>query len=126
VACSRVRELQEDSPPSPSFWKSAAPTPASRRSKRWDRLRAGLDLILDQRRADMAEVPAARAGMLGRGHKGKEADRLVIRIDPGVVALAAELRGHERQAAEGLGQWTRVEGRKTASPARDQTGRAPW
>jgi hypothetical protein len=33
---------------------------------------------------------------------GKEADRLVTRIDPGVVALVAELRGHERQAAEEL------------------------
>jgi hypothetical protein len=30
-----------------------------------------------------------------RGYKGKEADRLVTRIDPGVVALVAELRGHE-------------------------------
>jgi hypothetical protein len=26
----------------------------------------------------------------------KEADRLVTRIDPGVVSLLAELRGHER------------------------------
>jgi hypothetical protein len=29
----------------------------------------------------------------------------VIRIDPGVVSLLAELRGHERRAAEELGQW---------------------
>jgi hypothetical protein len=26
--------------------------------KRWDRLRAGLDLILDQREADMADLPS--------------------------------------------------------------------
>ena len=48
-----------------------------------------------------------------RDYKGKEADVLVTRIDPGVVSLVAELRGHERQAAEELGQWkTRVEERK--------------
>src|ERR1035437_594147 len=33
-----------------------------------------------------------------------KADRLVTRIDPGVVSLAAELRGHERQAVGELGQ----------------------
>jgi hypothetical protein len=44
----------------------------------------------------------------------------VTRIDPGVVSLVAELRGHERQAAEELGQWkTQYEERKVidASPA---------
>ena len=35
-----------------------------------------------------------------------EADGLMARVDPGVVSLVAELRGHERQAAEELGQWT--------------------
>ena len=43
--------------------------------------------------------------MLVRGYKGKEADRLVTRIDPGVVSLVAERRGHERQPAEELSQW---------------------
>jgi len=33
----------------------------------------------------------------------------VIRIDPGVVALLAELRDHERQAAEELGQCAEVD-----------------
>jgi DNA-binding protein H-NS len=37
-------------------------------------------------------------------YKGKEADRLVARIDPGVVPLVAEPRSHERQAAEEIGQ----------------------
>jgi hypothetical protein len=37
-----------------------------------------------------------------RGYKGKNAARLVTRTDPGVVLLVAELRGHERQAAEEL------------------------
>ena len=38
--------------------------------------------------------------MLVRDYKGKNADRLVTRVDPGVVSLVAKLRGHERQAAE--------------------------
>jgi hypothetical protein len=41
-------------------------------------------------------------------------------VDPGAVSLAAELRGHELQAAEELGQWkTRGEERRVidASPA---------
>jgi hypothetical protein len=51
--------------------------------------------------------------LLARDDKGKEADRLVTRIDPGVVSLVAVLRGHERQATEELGQWkTRVEEHK--------------
>jgi hypothetical protein len=32
----------------------------------------------------------------------------VTRIDPGVVSLVAELRGHERQAAEEVEQWKTV------------------
>jgi hypothetical protein len=73
--------------------------------KRWDRLRAGVDLVLDHRGADMADVPCGASGLLCRDYKGKEADRLVTRIDPGVVSLVAELRGHERQAAQELEQW---------------------
>jgi hypothetical protein len=38
-----------------------------------------------------------------RGYEGKEADREVYRADPGVVWLVAELRGHERRAAEQFG-----------------------
>lgn len=75
-------------------------------------MRARLDLILQQRGADMADVPGGASGLLVRGYRGKDADRLVTRIDPGVVSLVAELRGHEKQAAEELGQWkTRVEKR---------------
>ena len=32
--------------------------------KRWDRLRASLDLILDQKGADMADLPGGTSGML--------------------------------------------------------------
>jgi hypothetical protein len=50
-----------------------------------------------------------RPPLLCRDYKGKNADRLVTGIDPGVVSLVAELRGHERQAAEEVEQWkTRV------------------
>ncbi len=68
----------------------------------------------------MVDVPGGDSGLLVRDDRGKEADRLVTRIDSGVVSLLMELRGHERQAAEELGQGkTRVEERKTpdASPA---------
>jgi hypothetical protein len=68
-------------------------------------------LILDQRGADMVDLPGGASGILRRDYKGRRADRLVTRIDPGVAALVAELRGHERQAAQKLGQWrTVVEG----------------
>ena len=68
----------------------------------------------------MADLPGGTSGLLVRDCKGKEADRLVTRIDPGLLSLVAELRGHERQGAEELGQWkTRAEERKVidASPA---------
>jgi hypothetical protein len=71
--------------------------------KRWDRLRAGLDLVLAQRGADMGRFAGGANGLLARDYKGKNAERLVTRIDPGVVPLVARTaRGHERQAAEEL------------------------
>jgi hypothetical protein len=117
--------------PAPSPWKSAAAIPASRCSKRWDRLRARLDLISQQRGADMADLPRRRQRVAGPDYKGKEADRLVTRTGPGVVSLVAELRGHE-QAAEELEQWEdprrgaqaprRVAGGDYARPAADRRG----
>jgi hypothetical protein len=66
----------------------------------------------------------AKVAATGRGHggitRGRERPRKVYRIAPGVLSLVAELRGHERQAAEELEQRkTRVEERKPldASPA---------
>ena len=103
---SRIRELQEA-----NSAEAIALEIATRNSrikalqKRWDWLRARLDQILDQRGADMADVPGGSTGMLARDYKGKKADRLVTRIDPAVIKLFAELRRHERQAAEELGQW---------------------
>ena len=80
-----------------------------------DALRWNLDLILDQWAAEMADVPGG-ASLLCRDYKGKEADQLVTRIDPGVVSLFAELRGHKRQAAEEL-----ASGRRTARNASPST-----
>jgi hypothetical protein len=78
---------------------------ASAASLRWN-----LDLVLDQRGADMADLPGGASGLLVRDCKGKDANRLVTRIDHGVVSLVAELSGHQRQAAEESEQWkTRVD-----------------
>ena len=52
----------------------------------------------------MADLPGGASGLLCRDYKGKEADVLVTGIDPGVVSLVSERRGHERQAAEELEQ----------------------
>ena len=106
MVCSRVHELQEALSAG-----TIAPEVSSRNArvaalqKRWDRLRAGLDLILDQRGADMADLPDGASGLLCPDYKGKEADRLLTRIDPDAVSPLAELRGHERQLAEELEQW---------------------
>src|ERR1035437_1429390 len=70
-----------------------------------------------RRLPDFADVPGGTTGLLCKDYKGKVADTVVYKVDTG---LLAELRGHERQAAEELGQWkTRVEERKVidASPA---------
>jgi len=40
--------------------------------KRWDRLRAGRELVLDQRGAGMADIPVGASGLLVRGYKGRK------------------------------------------------------
>jgi hypothetical protein len=59
--------------------------------------------MLDQRGAEMADLPGGPSGLLCRDYKGKNAARLVTRIAPGVVSLVAELRGHERAGSRGSG-----------------------
>jgi hypothetical protein len=77
---------------------------------RWDRLRAGFDVMLYHRGPDMVAVPEGASGLLVRDGQGKEADQLCDPHRPGVVSLVAELRGHERRAAEELSSGiTRVE-----------------
>jgi hypothetical protein len=80
--------------------------------ERWTRLRANLDKVLEERGAEMAGVvPGGSTGLLMCDYKGGPTP--VYRLDPGVVALLAELRAHEKQAAEELGQW--VEKREETS-----------
>ena len=55
----------------------------------------------------MVDIPGGASGLLARDFKGKEADRLVTRIDPRVVSQVAELRG-KRQAAKERGQWETI------------------
>src|ERR1035437_2024538 len=92
-------------PPPPSPSKSAAATRASRRSKS-----AGIgcapafERVLDQR-APTWPICRGRQRPARQALQGQQADRLVTRIDPVMVSLVAQLRGHERQAAEELGQW---------------------
>jgi hypothetical protein len=121
TVCARIREIQETlSAGTISLEISSRNARVTALQKRWDRLRTAVDLILQQRGADMADVPGGASGLLMRDYKGKEGDRLVSRIDPALVSLLAELRSLERQAAEELDQWkTHVEEHKVidASPA---------
>jgi hypothetical protein len=72
VVCSGVRELQEALSATiiARDIKSRNARVAAIQ-KRWDRLRAGLESILDQRGADMADVPGGTSGLLVRDCKGK-------------------------------------------------------
>ena len=59
--------------------------------------------------------PRWRQRIASAGTARARGDRLVTRIDPGVVSPLTGLRGHGRRAAEDLGQWkTGVEERKPA------------
>ena len=46
----------------------------------------------------LADIPGGNTGLLVRDYKGRNADQPVYKADP---ALMAELRAHERQAANG-------------------------
>jgi hypothetical protein len=65
--------------------------------KRWDRLRSALDELLDKRGADMCDAPGGATGILCKDYKGQTADRLVAKIDPGVISLASELRANHQK-----------------------------
>jgi hypothetical protein len=97
VVCSRVHALQETlSAGTIALEISGRNARVAAPRKRWDRPRAGLDLVLDQRGADMADLPGGASGLLVRGYKGKEADRLVTPIDSAVFSLVADLRSSKR------------------------------
>ena len=85
----------------------------------WARMRAGLDLLLTERGAEMSEIPGGASGLLIVDYKGKQSIP-VYRVDPGVVSLFCELRAHGQQAATELEQWkirTVVEATVTVTPA---------
>jgi hypothetical protein len=83
VVCSRLRELQEAlSAATIALEISSRNARVQALQKRDHLVRARLDLILDQRGADMAGLPGGARGMLVRDYKGKEADRLVTCIGP--------------------------------------------
>ena len=115
--CSRVAQFQvELSAGTIALEISSRNARVQALQKRWDCLRAGVDLLLQQRGAGMADVPGGASGLLFRDSRG------VARIDSGLVSLLAELRAHEQQAAQELSQWqtkTVHEERKTldATPA---------
>jgi phage terminase small subunit len=83
---------------------------------RWEKMRQ----VIEERGAseEYSSVPGGTTGLLTKDYKGKQADTPVYKVD---TALLAELRAHERQAAEELCQWKAViEDRKTtidATPA---------
>lgn len=68
---------------------------------RWDLMRR----IIDDRgkNPEFAEIPGGKTGLLMRDYKGKDANQPIYRVDTG---LLAELRLHEKQAAQELGQWS--------------------
>jgi hypothetical protein len=74
-----------------------------KRIEELDDRRRRMKLIIEERAAEMAgECPGGASGLLARDYKGKDADRAIYKVDTG---LLSELREHEKQAAQELGQW---------------------
>jgi hypothetical protein len=74
-----------------------------KRIEELDDRRRRMKLIIEERAAEMAgECPGGASGLLARDYKGKDADRTIYKVDTG---LLSELREHEKQAAQELGQW---------------------
>jgi hypothetical protein len=72
VVCTRVRGLQEA--PSAAIIAleiSSRDARVAALQERRDRLRTGLDSVLDQRGADMPDLPGGASGLLVRDYKGK-------------------------------------------------------
>jgi len=87
--------------------------------ERWTMFRAAIPLLLAERGAEMSGIPGGSTGLLMVDYKGKEMTP-VYRVDPGLVALLAEVRAHEQQAATELEQWkirTVVEATVVVTPA---------
>src|ERR1019366_9325964 len=97
-------------------WPSAWPPP---------RCGAGLYLILQQRGADMADLPGGASGLLVLDYRGKDADRLVTRIDPGRGLAARRTPRPRAPGGRGVGP---VEDRRRGSPSPStrRRRRSPW
>jgi hypothetical protein len=61
--------------------------------------------VILERAADpsFAKIPGGTTGLLVRDYKGKDANQEIYRVD---VGLLQEMRFHEKQAAQELGQWS--------------------
>jgi hypothetical protein len=100
--CSRIREIQETlSAGTIALEISSRNARVQALQNRWDRMRR----VIDERATSpaFADVPGGTTGLLIRSSKGKDADQPVYKVD---TSLLAELRAHEKQAAEELGQWS--------------------
>lgn len=77
--------------------------------------------VIQERGEDpsFAEVPGGKTGLLCRDYKGKDANQEIYRVDTG---LLAELRLHEKQAAQELGQWSEDANREPDDGSRKFTG----
>jgi len=78
-----------------------------RKENRLRNLQARVDKMLtliEERAKEMdGEIAGGGTGLLVRDYKGKDADIPIYKFDAAVVK---ELREHERQAAQELGEWT--------------------
>jgi hypothetical protein len=115
TVCARIAQLQTElSAGTIALEISSRNARVQALQDRWDRLRR----VITERAAapEFADVPGGSTGLLCVTYVGKDADRPVYRVD---TAILAELRNHERQAAEELEQWktrTVVEATVAISP----------
>jgi hypothetical protein len=91
--------------------------------ERWEILRNGLMVIIKERGEALKDFPGGASGLLTKDYRGTGPDqRVITRVDSGVISLFQELRAYEQQAAIEIGQWqakVAVEHRTTidATPA---------
>ena len=100
--CARIRELQQTlAAGTIALEISSRSARVQALQNRWNRLRQ----VIQERAAspEFADVPGGATGLLCKTYVGKDANTPVYKIDTGVLS---ELRHHEKQAAEELGQWT--------------------
>jgi hypothetical protein len=59
--------------------------------------------VIEERGAEMADVPGGSSGLLVKTYKGKDADTAVYRFD---AALVEQMNATCKQVAIEIGQWT--------------------